>query len=226
MNEEILDKIDSVVFGYVNQYATDWTEYDRPRVDRCANTIPFLVMMRPSGVDVLFCAGEYFTMENAFHSQAALPAHNLFLYYDGNSIKSVTRNKAEEICNKVVSFFENRDFPLDGFRKAVERCSDQYSRYPDAHSAIGECGSWKVSYNNRYSNELALEIFFDEKVVARGFRKTHTSSIALEFGRYHNCLSDKTFNEMFDILRSEFPNITRDFDERKRFYALNKDSGR
>lgn len=225
MKQEILERIDSVVAGYVNQYASDWTEIDRRFVEKSEDSMPFLVMMRPSGVDVAFLEGEYSTMENAFHSQAALPHHELFLYYDGERLKSITRSAAEKLCGQAVSRYEYRDLPMDGFLKAVERYSDDAGRNDNANSAYGECGPWRVSLLDRqYSTGMGLEICYSAKPVARAFKTINTAGVCeLEFGRYHNTISDKTFNEIFDVLRSVFADLTRDFNERIRFQAAKQE---
>ena len=224
MKQEILDRIDSVVSGYVNQYASDWTEIDRPLVERLYDSNSFMVMMRPSGVDVLFLNGEQSTLENAFHSEAALPHHELFLFYNGETMQSITRDAAQEICDKAVSRFENLDLPLDGFSKAVERCSDEATRYQHKPTAVGECGPWTVSLLDRqYTTGLGLEVCYENKPVARAYKTVDPwGGLNLEFGRYHDMLSDKTFNEMFVCLHTEFSNLTRDFSERRRLQEANK----
>lgn len=225
MRQEILERIDSTVAGYVNDYASDWTKIDRPHVEELADSNSFLVMMRPSGVDVAFFNGEPATRENAFHSQAALPNHELFLYYDGENMQSITRDAAQKLCDKAASKYENLDLPIDGFLKAVERCSDEANRYQNESTAVGECGPWKVSlFDRQYTTGLGLEICYDSKPVARAFKSVDPwGGINLEFGRYHNTISDKTFNALFDTLKSEFSTLTRDFDERKRRQSVNQD---
>ncbi len=228
MKQEILERINSVVAGYVYEFATDWTLIDRPIVEKLRDDDSFLVMMRPSGVDVAVFTGEQATMENAFHSQSALPYHSLFLYYDGEKLQSIERSAAEELCNRFVSRFENRDLSLDGFRKAVERCADESSKYENRDFAVGECGPWKISLLNRqYTTGLGLEICYDSKPVVKAFHVVDPfGHLLLEASRYHNTVSDKTFNEIFDVVHSEFPSLTRDIEERRRFQVSGKDVSR
>ena len=217
MKQEILNRIDSLVDNYVNQYRSDWTDIYRPCVEKLNDDQSFLVMMRPSGVDVAFFDGEQMTIGNAFHSQAAVPYHELFLYYDGENAQSVKKDFAQTLCDKAASRFENLDFSMDGFLKAVKRCLDVADRYKEEiTSAVGECGPWKVSYSREHSSDLVLEVSHESEVVAKGFHVTRDSTYDLEFGRYHNRISDRTFNEMFNLLRSEFPRLIRNYDERER----------
>lgn len=225
MKQEILDRIDSVVAGYVNQYATDWTEIDRPLVEKLHDSNSFLVMMRPSGVDVAFFGGESASLENVFHSQAAVPNHELFLFYDGEKMQSITRVAAQKLCDKFATRFQDLDLPMDGFRKAVERCSDEAARNENNPTAVGECGPWKVSLLDRqYTTGAGLEVCYENKPVAKAYKTVdHWGGLNLEFGRIGDAISDKTFNEIFDCLRSEFPTLTRDFNERKKFQAASND---
>lgn len=226
MKQEILENIDSVVAGYVNRYASDWTEIDRPLVEKCDDSVPFMVMMRPSGVDVAFFDGENFTKENALHSQAALPYHDVFLYYDGAEMKSVRQSDARELCSKAVSCFLTRDVPMDGFKKAVERCAANFFANMDFKGAGigGACGPWEVKLSSDSKDKIAVEILFDSKPVALGMRQD--DGIAVEFSRVDECLSDRCFKEIFDAMHSEFPNYRLSAKEEERLNSASQNLGR
>lgn len=299
MKKDILERIDSVVAGYVNQYASDWTEIDRPQVEKCSDQDSFLVMMRPSGVDVAFLDGEFATKENVLHSQAAVPNHELFLYYTDEVMQSVTRSVAQKLCDEAVArrekkplekmesgmhvrvcgtnllgrvdciepawdkrgdhckvvfdgramcgyYFANEleivrenqaantvcdsvDLPMDGFRKAVERCIDainddvaaQYPEFRNVPGFGGECGSWFVGVPNR-GDGIAMEIEFDGLCVAVAKETVNGDVVVMRV----DSISDKTLKEIFDVVHSRFPDYQLSASEKERLQISNQDLGR
>ena len=228
MKWDILDRIDSVVSGYVNDYTSDWTDIERPMIEQCPDNVPFLVMMRPGGVDVLILAGEKCTMGHVFCGQNACPHNELFLYYDGESMKSVTHRDAEKICAKAASRFQGLDLPVDGLREAVDACYEMAAKYPDDKSCCGYNGPWTVSLPDRQlSVGLAIDIRYESNLVANGYKNVNSQgALHIEFGRYHDIISDKTFKKIFDAVRSHCPVLRLNFDERKRKEEAKNKAGR
>lgn len=219
MKREILERIDSVVAGYVNQYASDWTEIDRPRVEKCDDSIPFMVMMRPSGVDVAFFGGDYLNKENALHSRAAVSYHELFLYYDGNEMQSVTKNAAQELCDKASARFEEVELSMDGFNKALDRYEENIDFSFDSGRVCGICGPW--SLESDAANHMIFNVSYEGKLIVSA------SKDLMRFDEYEDGrfalkrelnISDKDFSEIVASIQGRFSSFAMEASEQEKVF--------
>ncbi len=107
MRKEILDRLDHYVDMVVEHYKTDYTEYDRPRIEKCDDNDAIMLMLRKTGCDTLFISGKLVTYGNWDWCSSAfgLDRDILYAYYDGNEVTPITRKEAQELLLKRYSDF-------------------------------------------------------------------------------------------------------------------------
>ncbi len=128
MRKEILDRLDHYVDMVVEHYKTDYTEYDRPRIEKCDDKDAIMLMLRKTGCDTLFISGKFVTYGNWNWCSDAFAQDRDILYVlcNGEEVTPITRRDAnilimnryndfnEEYCKLCREYRTERRFSLSG----------------------------------------------------------------------------------------------------------------
>lgn len=125
-NADTLKELDALVDENVSYYKTDWTEYDRPRVEQCKDSDSFAIMLRDTGVDTVFFEGVEVCYNNLLWGKACAESERsrFCVLYENGEITETTNEALADRCRKTL-----RSLP-DDYVNACEAAQYKHEEMP------------------------------------------------------------------------------------------------